>query len=918
MSEQHRGAADVGPLTKPVDVRVGTLDHAVRAIESVVQSICPGLGRVMGDAQRVIAGEKQSTQAAGHFFNGTIVHAIGHAGWYRIQGGNRLGFVYGCHLSQSGTTPLGVRETHTFPPNAEVLCYLPANHTYVFILGAIPPDLQDGRNSNPDSVVAGGQSGLRREALHKFPIQSHFREGGVRDFSCQRPVDVTSFEWGQMSSTGLGITIDDYLVQLRVNEACGLFMTYFDSWCKLAGVQLDIQSAVHEERARDDEGEARYMRGVATYPWEAQGLYRPGEDTTHTFTDEEVQFTKARSKLDLGEGDEDLQPIYRYMEWGGYEGQGHHRLVCKPAKDSGKRHFGDADDADEGLFAETIGLDGAYSLRSAKSVYLGRRTNIIVPKEIKLPEDGHGDDSAGDTTYKFSGEFGDGEEHRLQEIEVTGEHKHMRRVAAVDDLVAFNVNWKSLHPFHYHRKDYRTRQEGDGAGKFSRVQDVVSLGDLASSTFTQDPSPVRLQIDHRYGSVEFYQRESFLYFTDDGSVILTAGQGESLVLGGGNARLEAPGDVQICPGRVSVTLAEQIVLRAKRSVDISASEHDVSIKAEQNLRMLGGNSGRGGVLIESRGIGRSQTYEGRIGEEIDGRGVVLKAANGLLGLYGKEIYLRTGGSELGDGEIVIDASRGRKNVNFKGKEFNFFCPNTVNFYYGPVEESSSVTKAYAFAKKYCLMDVPLFLGGKLIGYQGTNGRPGVIVDGPVLATKAIATAGRMADKKGGMIGKVPPNLAGAIAAATAAAADVANVTRQQGEKKHEYGYVMRLYQPNQPGATSLIKTLQFSFRDPASENQYGVTQFKWTESRWQQMVRFGLATGGTPWTERKVMYNGESTYPYPGRKKLTTEAVFLQLEELTMFDPATGCSRDRPGPYEEPKLAAWSAGVMNSMYKLIR
>lgn len=914
--EQHRGSVNPGPFTQTTDPRTTALDTALRAVETVVRAIAPGLGPV-SDTGRAAVNQQQRMHDHGQFFVGTIVHPIGHLGWYKVQTGNVVGTIFACQLSQTGFTPMGVRDTSVLPPNTEVFGYIPNSFNHGYIIGAIPTDLTDGTLVNPDWIVQGGQSGYKREKLHKFPVQNHYNCGHIRDFSGQRPVDSTAFEWGKMGITGVGITIDDFMAQLRVNEACGLFMTWFDSWCKLTGVQLDIQSAVHEERARDDEGEARYVRGLATYPWEALGLYFHGPDITTQFSDQEVQYTKARAKLDQAEGEEDLQPVYRYTEWGGYEGQGHHRVVCKPAKDSGKRFFKDRDPVDEGLFAETIGIDGAYSLRAAKSVYIGRRTKIIIPKEIKLPEDKKGDDSE-ENNYKFSSEFGGGENHKLKEIKVTGEWKHMRRVSAVEDLIAFQVNWKSLHPFWYHRKDYETKQESEKSDHFQRVQEVIDFGELDNQPFVRDPTPITLRIDHRYTDAEYYQRESFLYLTDDGGVILAAGQGEAVVLGGGTVRIEAPGDVQVAPGRVLTLWAEQVSIRAKRSVDVSATEHDVSIKAERNLRFVGGVGGKGGILIESRSPGRRQGYKDKIGEDIDARGIVLKAANGLLGLYGKEIYLRTGGPELGDGEIIIDASKGRKKVNFKAKEFNFFCPKTVNFYYGPVEDSSTVNKVYAFARNFCLMDVKLFLGGKMIGYNGGGGRPGVIVDGAVLGTRAFATAGRMADRKGMFIGKVPGGFGSIISSACNSVAEISDLLKQAGEKKHEFGLVQRYYQTDQPGDNETIKNMQFSFRDPPSEEQYKVQQFRWVESRWQQMVRFGLGSGGVAWDERKVTYQGKELYPYPGKKKLKEEQVFLQLEELTMFDAGAGYSKDRPGPFEEPELSSWTPTTMNSGYKLIR
>ena len=62
-----------------------------------------------------------------------------------------------------------------------------------------------------------------------------------------------------------------------------------------------------------------------------------------------------------------------------------------------------------------------------------------------------------------------------------------------------------------------------------------------------------------------------------------------------------------------VTLAKEAIIRAKGSVDISSNENDVRIKAEKNMQLLAGNSGSGGMLLESKGQGSIQGYGGLIG-----------------------------------------------------------------------------------------------------------------------------------------------------------------------------------------------------------------------------------------------------------------------------------------------------------------
>lgn len=896
------GSRPPGPLVRGGDPRVAQLDEHARTHDPIGQT----LYRLAQDTYRSLHLQTQQLGLTGRLAIGVIVHSIPHLNWYKVQVGEGGGFIAACFIEHSSFIPLGVRSTSPVPPNSQVLVYKPRGTTYGLILGVIPPRLEDGSIVCPDWLVQGGQSGLKRELAYKYPLKNM---RGFIDFSGQRPVDGTSLEWGRMAETGVGLLVDSFQAYLRVNEQCGLFLNFYDSYCRLAGVQLDISSMVHEESVRDDEGESRYFKGIAAYPWEAIGLYAAGESFTKEYSDKDVQYNKAFATVDLPEGEEDVQPFYRYQEYGGYLGQGHLRLIGAPTRTSGKRRLQDKE-PDEGLFCESIALDGSYSLRSAKLIHIGKRCKIIVPREIRLAEDGKGDDAAADN-YRFSGKFGSGTEHKIEDLKIKDDVKHMRRAAAVLDIIAFQVNWKALHPFHYHQGDYDTPQEGQQSKTFQRVQDNLDFGVLDKQAYMDDPQPKKLKIDHRYNEVEYFERESFLVFHDDGSVQLGCGYGSSLIFAGGNVRIDTPGDIQLCPGRRALMLGGEIVLRSKGSVDISSSNKDVRLKADRNMQLLAGNSGRGGLLLESKGRGELQTYENKIGEDVRGSGIVLKAAQSVCAVLGKNVYLRTGGPELGGGDILLDADQGKRRVQVYGREFNVYAQRAVNFYYGPINESSSVNKVYHFGLNNCIIDAKLIVRGKIFGVRGS----GIILDGGVFGTKSFATAGVMADRKGMFLGQVPGGFAGLIAAATSAADQAVEQLKDAGQQLHQASVVQKFYGSEQIGNDKQLSRIQFSFRDDDSGKQYRVDGLKWPEARWQQLARLGGGSGGTTWEETPVSYQGRQLYPWPGREKWLTEQVFLQLESNKFFDAGKGHSKDRP--YEESELSGWKSTTMASGFKLI-
>jgi hypothetical protein len=178
-------------------------------------------------------------QTTSRFERGTVIHALPYAHWYKVQFGR--GWDPCCALENAGILPIGPSDTRMYPPGTPVLVCKSPGLPHGIILGAIPLALLDATVAVPDCVLQGGGSGLQREAAHIFPVRNTSQAGGVRFFSAGRPLDGTSFDWGVTTPTGIMLHIDDAQAFLRINEACGLFLNYLDSYARLAGMQLDIE-----------------------------------------------------------------------------------------------------------------------------------------------------------------------------------------------------------------------------------------------------------------------------------------------------------------------------------------------------------------------------------------------------------------------------------------------------------------------------------------------------------------------------------------------------------------------------------------------------------------------------------------------------------------------------------------------------
>tara|TARA_B100000745_G_scaffold299007_1_gene248844 strand:- start:14455 stop:17208 length:2754 start_codon:yes stop_codon:yes gene_type:complete len=849
------------------------------------------------------------------FFVGKVVAAIPYLHHYKVQvaGGPTVEAIL---LGNSSSVSVGARSATLLPPGSHVCVYKPPGYALHIILGCMPALSTNDKYNVAQILQLGSNSQVRSQDGYR-QLTKLKNNGGINHFGAGRPLDGNAFEHSIVTETGVSLLIDSYQAALSINESCGIFLNWWDSHTRISGQQLDIQSYADHIMQRYDEGENLYVRGGITYPWEATGYYKHGEDFTkeNKASDYQTKKDKPFGFYDLKEGEFDLAPIYRYMEYGGYLGQGYTRMLMKPAKEDGKRQFSKSDDPDYGLWQESIALDGSYTMRSAKSVYIGKYILIPIPKREKTPEDQKDSDDAREDNYKFSGEFGGGDEHKVKDVKAEGDDAHLRRVSGVLDLLTYNYNWKNTHPFFYHKKDYKFFEESD-LDKMSKAQVSLNYGSPQKYGYLKEPENKQLKIDDRYNQVKYYQSMSYLTFLEDGGVALGDGYGSQISMTGGKMRLEAPLDIMILPGARCVTLCDEAYIRAKNNIEFSTSEKDIRFKAEKNMQFLAGNSGSGGMLFESNSSGSAQVYQDLYGEQVYASGIVFLAKKSDIGVLSKNVYIRSGAAEQ-KGSITLDSAQGEEDLVCYSRMTNMFNSKGVNIWHSPQgEEGGTFDASHRFAK-----DCSMISGHVLIDKWMISRKGGLITEKTIGANASIIAIKKMAQQGGGMVGD-SKDAAGDIIKAIQMCDTGMNTHKDMGEPIWKAVLKQKWYQsPMFLGNKELItKYLGFSFNDRKSGPGFNLdAQWGLMESRWQQYVRLKLASGGTQWTEKKVMYQGSELYPFPGKKLWKQDTKFVELEKLNLFDKDKKHAKDRESSkdkYEEPELGEFKEKVADGNYKI--
>jgi len=851
---------------------------------------------------------------------GIIIDGIPLARCYKVlpDGGN---MAIDCSKCMSASvTPIGAYDADTLVPGTHVRFMRLPNGTSGTIIGVEPVYMWDPTKCYGDIISQGSNTGLKVESGPQYPFSlggtaysgSVDLNGGITDWSGRTPIDSMEIgEFNRASELGVMLHLDSYMSFMRADEYTGIWVFYWDGLCRVAGQQFQEWAGPTEREVYDDEGETVYYHGISVYPWEHQGMLEsPYSGSSAELTADNIQNTYPWYGR-IEPTNDDLQPFHRFRTYAGYLGQGQKKLLCAPDYSSSENELLYSDTYYEpvGLHEQQIALSGHWGVRSALGFTLAKRPIIPVPKRNQIVTAEDGDNS---TNYMASGYYGGGSSHKVQPTpgvsgSVLADERHLFMASSVPDLHAHLFNWEGSHPFHYHENDFYLPEEGDYAHVDSN-QDIPTWADLDSTSqwYLDVPGTETIQYDHRTPetSATVYKNTAYFTITDEGGVCIGDGWGSEIRMAGGCIFLECPGDVFLAPGRNVIAWGgRDICLRAHNSVDISASEADVRLKAEQNLNMLGANGGGAyGVFIESRSDISESPVNGTqghslyswdvVGEHAYHTGIVMKAKNSEIVGWGRNVYLMTKmGDALGkvdgvsttppsqpkEGDIVLD-TKGKGDIITRSEFVKHWVQCAVMHAF---PDDATTRQVNFFTEDGATLCNDVFIDGDLLNY-GSH----------LVRNDVVSCSGHYYSTAGGMVAK-----AGTSAACTAINSGHTYEATLRTWSTTRWGIDLNTmwYATGRPGNIDVVKSAWFDMRLTADMKAQYFTMY---EARWQQMVREN-GDAVPKWSENAVESNdsSEDTYPFPGKDRLTAGTAYRTVDNK-LYDVSAGTAEDRGATYE--------------------
>ena len=542
-----------------------------------------------------------------------------------------------------GAHGVAVRGLRTVPPGTIVIVAdsaLPGNtgprQEYLEILGTVNGITTDQSLGLADSHDLLSGAGYLFDKIHRFLTAERANGTQPIPLGAGMPIDSLGGEVGEYGPLGPSWFVGLAMAYLRASDRCGVWMYRLDEHMRAVAKSLESQTMAREAHELYDDGELSTIERIAFVPWEALGAFENGVPVGIPSTLDLSGNSGPPAEFPIKTVEVDQRSIFRFLKFQGYLGDIRDEFVDLPVEGTGIDAYGKNADKHQGVFRCSTSADGTYFLQSAKGIHLEKYALIQLPLELKTPDDPKGDTPA---NYKASGTFGEGdtqkrEDYRVPDDTFTGD----RGILGLDFHGAY-ISKAALQTLRAHKKDWKVQDEKD-TPLATKLQSGLYPGFLLDPTkqWMLAPASVELPIQQgRWGNTRYYAGRSAIDMWDDGSVVIEDAWGSQVIMAGGNITLTSPNDIILAPGRSLVALAPQdAVIRAGNSVDITATRKDIHLKAERNLALIGGNSGEGGVLVESRATVADFSYT-QPGEKTDVRGLVLSSPQGTTAIIGKEV-----------------------------------------------------------------------------------------------------------------------------------------------------------------------------------------------------------------------------------------------------------------------------------------
>ncbi|MFC1453586.1 hypothetical protein ACFLQL_00210 [Verrucomicrobiota bacterium] len=498
---------------------------------------------------------------------------------------------------------IGTSESVLYPEGTSVLVCA-VKKSYGIILGALPLIESEYTSNLPP---AGNISYEGAFSVNTDPL---YLTTAYNDLNMIQPIDLAPGNISYTNEAGLAFAILNLLMVLKASERAKIELFSIDDFIRVTSGQYQHNSAASILLNLNDDGCNTAELSGSNHQCEMNGIgaYIPIFEADE-YKAKEAKNTATKCIVE----DPYIRP--RYMQMLGHLGGIYDFFVLNPYDSSADKDHEVVEQYStskkyQGLFHGAIDGSGRLLVRSAAGICLQRCDKIPVPKKLKEAWDPSGDKGSGITA-------------KLPFIWDTT-HPYAKHLQLRDAFAYYTRN--AYQRFLDKNRDWFLPNELDLT---TPENDYEKTGKLVNGKI----------VEVVHGEEDFDNApdsRSYITMDKDGSITLRDGFGSEICMKGGNITIACPGNLELRPGKSIVALGgHDVIIKGKESVDISATNKDVRIKAEKNMELY---SNAGGILIESAAAERHD-WQGNIGEDVISSGIYLKAAKARIFAWANVVHL---------------------------------------------------------------------------------------------------------------------------------------------------------------------------------------------------------------------------------------------------------------------------------------
>jgi uncharacterized protein (DUF2345 family) len=707
---------------------------------------------------------------------------------------------------------VGVKDLSTLSSGTPVILWTDSpGALHGVILCALPTHAKNKQELRPRQFSADPESGVAIWSSQYFEKMLKAEKFKQKVFANNgRPFDINAGDWGMINEHGVFLGILGLTAVMRGSQQAAIEVHTLDDLVRLRSGQYQHFSAFGEQHIYNDGGNISIEICGSSRQHEVSGKDDIGEE----LFERNFEISNDYKDLNIRPKEQEATLKRRFQMFFGHLGL-MQMFVCKP-ENGDEKYSREADH--QGLLHMNVAESGYFGVTTAAGMALTRDDIIPIPKKLKEPWDPEGDKAE-------DGELNEPKEpYKMPPAFKGGTHLVVR------DMTAW-ARRNSYQRFDELETDWHT-PEADDLFTPDNNYDKTSDGKESNEEF-QNHS------DRRAG----------IYVNPDGSVTIMDAAGSQIILDGkGGIQIGGAGNTTLMPGGSAVIFGgDDAIIRAKNSVDISSTDKDVRLKAEKNLHAYS----NGGILLESAAENVGHGFSsGQEGEDVNSSGIVLKAENSSVFVWGKEVILS------GIEKVAVEAIRGAsQGVRIIGDIVRTAADRIISTTGGAVMQLTQ-SQASLHASGSATVGGG---SGLLLGDGGELWIP-LTKDGSDVVTPQL-------------------------------------VSRAQEEKSSNYDSRVWLGTFDEGTRPEIL----FTFRN---SEQYATTDFELYQLSWQILIdkqplalRDAGLTSSDSWQEIEV--NG--TMPFPGKDKFSSN-VYIVLSSGEVNVDENGKMKNRDSMTNEPQF----------------